>query len=129
MVPKPNLSIFDPDNKPKDEVNYCVLLYMSLQQSVSARAAELFKNDPSIKVVWNSAGGFQRLFCNRYFLHILSKYTFYTGKSTLNEIFILCDDGGLDAWFGIIIKFILPFLNDNNVYDIVHPIEPQSLIN
>lgn len=128
MVNQPDLTIFDESNKPKDEVNYCMLLYMSLQQTISSRAAELFKNDPSIKVVWNSAGGFQRLFCNRYFLYILSKYTFYTGKSTLNEIFVLCDDGGLDEWFGVIIKFILPFLNSNNVYDIVHPVQPESFI-
>lgn len=128
MTPTPNLTIFDEENKPKEEVNYCLQIYLALIHGVSQRAGELFKNDPSIRVVWNSAGGFQRLFCNRYFLYILSKYTYLTGKNTLNEIFVLSDDASLDNWLAVIYKFIIPFLEEKNVYDIVHPLTPPPLI-
>lgn len=102
--------------------NYVSLLGLSIKSELGEAAFNNFINDSMISSCVDYNGLYQRFFINRYFLYILSKFTYLTNISSLNEVYLLVNDGELEDWFKIINTIILPYLKNNNVLEKVYQI-------
>lgn len=114
---------------PVTSPNYITLLGLVIKNEIGHNAYNNYINDPMIASCINYNSGYQRFFINRYFLYLLSRYTFITNVATLNEVYLLVNDGELDAWFGIIQGIIVPFLKNNFVFEKVYAVHTEDSLN
>jgi len=107
------------DNK-DDVLDLYTAVSECLNRYVSNTAYVCYNNDASIKQGKYTKPMEQRVIINRYFINLLFAYRAKVNKPINNTLFMLTNEGNNNDWYNLFLKYVIPFLKDNDVFNIVY---------
>lgn len=96
---------------------YITALY--LKEYIGEHAAILFLKDQDVFSLVEHNPNVQRVFINRYFTGLLLRYRAKTNVPVNSVLTMLVNDGYTEDWFTLFRIHVIPFLKNNDVYNIV----------
>jgi hypothetical protein len=107
----------------KNDINLVTMMTELLNKSISKEAAVVFANRPEIIAVGALSSLAQRVIINRYFRFLLMQHRALSDTPTLGYAQALVNDGSVEDWLRLFNDYVLPFLNENNVFTTVYDIK------
>ena len=108
------------------DIDLYTMVAVHLERNVSVLASTLFKTDPAIAAIQFEPSMKQRYIINRYFYQLLLTFRANTDIPVFNEIAMLTPEVESKDWFKLFINFIVPFLNNNEVYAKLFSIQDEK---
>lgn len=115
----PAFYTFNTPAKPED-VNMIALVTLHLASSLSEVEVSLFQKDPLVDSVKGLIPASQRININRYFINLLMCFRASKSINVVDISQYLINDGSLEDWFKLFNEFIMPFLKEHKVFNIVY---------
>lgn len=103
-----------------DEVCLVGAVIEHLRESIGTEAAVHFGTNTIIDDVIDKNQDVQRFIINRYFNNLLLTFRDKVDVSIVETSMMLVNDGDSSDWISLFSSYVLPFLKEHNVFDVVY---------
>lgn len=108
------------ENIDYEKINLVDLISSNIKDSIGDEAYTCFNQDSMIVDAKDKIQVYQRVMINRYFTNLLFTFRSKQNVPVHNTIYMLINDGNVEDWIGVFNRFVIPFVKDNKVFEVVY---------
>lgn len=102
------------------DINMPYIVGLHLTQILTDKETQIFFADPLVSSVVGIIPTSQRVNINRYFMNLLMLFRSKVDVNVVDVSQYLINDGSVEDWFKLFSEFVLPFIKEHKVFNVVY---------